>query len=447
MTLKHRTERSSAMSTKLSFLGSFRSTLRRFGLAAKQERQEEVDQGGSDKESSSRKTGSSSSTSISRSESQAQPILTDGPCRVVSASDGRTECLALLLTRETVERINEMMKIQKNVDDMKKEMKRHEEELQYAEDVIQAIQEMTNGQDESQKDEGHMTRLAETQKTRDETEIAIDRLKPDLEIGLMDEESTRNRYFYEVCNALEEASLIKPVEDKVIEESASIQSQELESEKSESSVVTLEELNRRVAKESMNFWDIEIERCQEDFNNRHSFYCTELEGYQQALADKRTSWTQSNFDRFYFTEVQGLTRNLIDAEENFRQARTYAREVGALPAENDFEQESDFFDHPDDGYRESLEASWASAAPRDSIEAWLDRIVQGTSHDPPISFEESVNHAMDQFEQETREVDDWDVRSVGFASSIGVLDHGPNRRNIKRWREICEGWRKEQVQP
>ena len=456
MTSKYLTERSSTIITKMDFLGPLRRGLRRFGLVSGHDGQEEVNQGGSNKRCSSRETCSPHSMSTSATGSQApsptgsrktQPVFTEGPCKVVTASDGKADCLALLLTRDTVNHINEMMEIKTRVNAMKAKMKGHEEELEYAEKIIEAIEEMLEGQDESRMDESYVTRLAETEKTRDKEKREIERLTPDLKIGIRGEESTRDRYLREVCSALEEANLMKPAEDEETDEAASVHSQEEPvSEKTESSVVTPEELNRRTAMEDVHFWDNELYAAQEDFDGRFDWYHNELNEYNDAVAAGRTSWTQTDFDHHYFVEVQRKTRRLIYAEESYRDAKKYAREVpGALPDENEFEQESDFFDHPDDGYRESLEASWVAAAPHDRIENWLDGIIQGTSHDPLASLLESGDPPSEQFEQETKDVDDWDLRSVSFASSIGVLDHGPNRRNIERWREICESRRMERA--
>jgi hypothetical protein len=58
----------------------------------------------------------------------------------------------------------------------------------------------------------------------------------------------------------------------------------------------------------------------------------------------------------------GLTRALIDAEAAYEDVLTRARALRIIG--NDFDQESDFVDHADDGYRESFEADMAAGADR-----------------------------------------------------------------------------------
>jgi hypothetical protein len=68
-------------------------------------------------------------------------------------------------------------------------------------------------------------------------------------------------------------------------------------------------------------------------------------------------------DGMILLDSRKTTTNLIQAAEEFEQARSVARKLGLTLDSAD--QESCFVDFPDDGYRESLEAQWIGHADRD----------------------------------------------------------------------------------
>ncbi len=125
---------------------------------------------------------------------------------------------------------------------------------------------------------------------------------------------------------------------------------------------------------------------------------------------------KSEFDRAMLLDSREATKLLIQAEDEFEQAREYARELGLTLSS--YDQESCFVDYPDDGYRESLEKQGIAHVDRDRIESW-------------IALEDETHAGIECDEWETKTVEIWDSISA-------IADTPKSRKRIAHWRSICD---------
>lgn len=125
------------------------------------------------------------------------------------------------------------------------------------------------------------------------------------------------------------------------------------------------------------------------------------------------------FDIRWVKRNQELTRAVIDAETAFASAKAEMCEAGIeLPPED---QTSVLDNRADDGYRMSFEQDLMASIPSPGVSKWMSDI-------PGDAAEEVRSPA---------EVDQWDAEEVGISDSVSMVAEGSERRRIDRWRELC----------
>jgi hypothetical protein len=145
-------------------------------------------------------------------------------------------------------------------------------------------------------------------------------------------------------------------------------------------------------------------------------YDKEYREYKHLLDSGATSATKTEFDVVLLSAQREATRALITAEQEFEAAIQQARNLGVIFHDED--QESQFPDHADDGYRLSLENELVGGVDRGRIEKWM------------AEKEDKANYSTD--------CDDWDSRTVELFDSVSVVAEGKDRARIERWRALCE---------
>ncbi|OCL12335.1 hypothetical protein AOQ84DRAFT_420121 [Glonium stellatum] len=159
-----------------------------------------------------------------------------------------------------------------------------------------------------------------------------------------------------------------------------------------------------------------LARAQRDFNANRESYGRELQSYLAAHVNSPHIDLQAEFDLIHLQKGQKLTRQLLEAEQAYENVKVVARAVG-VP--HGYFQESNFGDHPDDGYKGSQEIGGATLIDRKRIESWLESSGQITQHDW----------------SRKPEIDDWSVDSGKLFDSVSVIAQGSDRKRIDRWRD------------
>ena len=175
---------------------------------------------------------------------------------------------------------------------------------------------------------------------------------------------------------------------------------------------------REEAEELVRAQTFRLQAAQLKHDNWPTFYDDELAAYSKNLAQGETETTRTEFDNMLLAEQRVVVGEVGDAERGLGEAMKWARELGVVVG--GFEQESNFLDHVDDGYRLSMEADMVAHVDRSRIERWM------------AEKEDRPNHSEDV------DVDEWEARSVGLGDSISVVAEGRERERIERWRRLCE---------
>ncbi|KAI6821344.1 hypothetical protein KC340_g12972 [Hortaea werneckii] len=130
--------------------------------------------------------------------------------------------------------------------------------------------------------------------------------------------------------------------------------------------------------------------------------------------------TPEDFDARWLQHVQELTREVIDAEAEVAEAKKAALEAG-IDVAND-EADSGFLDDVEDGYLLSKEQEVVDIAAGSTIKGWLDRLPSDKLDSPGLRSD--------------ADVDEWETRTVGISDSVSLVAEGSVRRRIDEWNRI-----------
>lgn len=162
---------------------------------------------------------------------------------------------------------------------------------------------------------------------------------------------------------------------------------------------------------------LRLQEVNDKFDNWAKYYNNQYRDYCKWIAEGQVGGSKSEFDIILLREQQEVTRAIIQGETDLEKAVSYARNLGVIF--NEVDQESSFPDRSDDGYRESMEATWIAHVDREWIHNWMNQ------------FEKAPEQMI--------ECDDWPSRSVEIPDSVSVINEvKKERERIDRWRSTCE---------
>ncbi|KAI9877658.1 MAG: hypothetical protein M1830_003177 [Pleopsidium flavum] len=355
------------------------------------------------------------------------PQYTDGPSRTVTSSDGSKDCLALLLTRDMVANLNNIFSGSGNVDRLEEKVENASREADLAQIFLDQSLALLAGMERTDEINVIKLDMERAEKTLQKASLRRDRLEEELCTEKHNlaycrgrSEDVLRRVFSD-SQLLDEKHLVdEERSDNGLSQSVPNDEHSVHSRKSEETLLSFDGLNRCATLEEVGKTRRNLQSLQDNFDGREEEYDRDLQEYQQAVEDGSCDLPQSEFDRIYITNVRNLTACLKVAETEYKDAMARARALGMI--DNEFEQESDFVDQVDDGYRESHEAEMAAGVDRFFIHSWMDATeeTEDPLDDPEV--DDSV---------------DWDVKSVEISDSISMVAEGPGRVKIDRWRETC----------
>ncbi|KAL1591253.1 hypothetical protein WHR41_00066 [Cladosporium halotolerans] len=169
------------------------------------------------------------------------------------------------------------------------------------------------------------------------------------------------------------------------------------------------------------------------FENRSNQRAQEFYA-NQAAADAGLPTTDDSpeaFDIRWVQETAGLTRALIDAEGAWTSAKRRAVDAG-VPVEFDQDDQDTVFAGVDEsdcgGDRMSAEQEMVPTVSSPTMRKWLSAVPEGVE----------AGIADDEAEAEA---DDWEADEVGISDSVSLVAEGRERARIDRWRRACMGER------
>ena len=379
-----------------------------------------------------------------------KPRLTDGESRVVLAFDGKHECAAILLTDEMVRLLSDISPQSRYVKKLEDKLKRFKREKLVQEMDVERERELVDD-DSSRKQETETQGCIEEETKEDELQSKIEALEPELDMERSYVRIWQQMLTKGIISALKDGGLLESNEEESQDKdereregsSSTYEDETYSTKASTESMLSLEQLARRNARDDLHYWREQFLERSQNVEDRGEYYDFQWQRFQE-LKSEGHPITQTEFDHKMIINIGRMARELIEAEDAFETAKIAARKFDVVSAVNDFDQESDFFDQPDDSYRESFEAYMAESAPTHVIEPWLDHlleefpIIEGIDRYDELQDEKGNGESNDEIWQDECEPGcDWEVRSVGFASSIGALADGVSRKKIDRWHIMC----------
>ena len=139
-------------------------------------------------------------------------------------------------------------------------------------------------------------------------------------------------------------------------------------------------------------------------------------------------FSEDELDLFHFQKSSENTRALIVAEEEHKKAKAIARNLGIL--ENQLDQESDFVDELEDGYRESRDADTKAVPDLAYMEYWNQEVFDCRN---PFALQ-----------LQEPEPDDWEFKAVAMFDTRSCVDcDEDHRRRINQWQQSMRTEREE----
>ncbi|KAI6904228.1 hypothetical protein KC318_g10516 [Hortaea werneckii] len=380
---------------------------------------------------------------------------TEGPARLVVASDGIKECAALLLTWELSAKIQQAVEAQRNHDrlrqkavrtlevalsfemDLETEIAKHEsrlfmldpEEVADKETVVALEEELATLKD-MLKDSCEARQAADVQKTSETAALAeaqavvITALEeafvharlvasdiagmPDIPDLDLQTEYLKYRSAQHEDGDDTNASTVAPLDTN--------------DEHLQAAPLSEEEQKTKDLAGSFFIAQARLQKAQDVFDSR------EMRGEQEWQAnvdagihgEEVRDASPEDFDARWLKHVQELTREVIDAEAEVAKAKEAALEAGINVA-ND-EANWGFQDDAEDGYLLSKEQEVADTAAGSTVKGWLDRLPSDKLDSPGLRSD--------------ADVDEWETQTVGISDSVSLVAEGSVRRRIDKWNRI-----------
>ena len=376
-----------------------------------------------------------------------QPQFTEGPSRFVSAKDGSRNCVALLVNEEFLAKLRELLQEEHDLSVLnqplgiaKIDCDRLERSLRDGQNALETAESEEQAEEHQKIMELQRSELCRIQQWKDELEKERGRIKSNLELS-------RDRTQWVLETAMRKADLLgperplpaillreKPPKDTEEEEEEEEEETEVEATQypvpARSSAVTVtsnhsevevsqEELQRREAYEAFIEHSQYLELVQEQFDDQAGLYRENLAEYQEMVAAGSTNMSRSEFDRRKVRYGQQLTRGLIDAEEEFGEAKERALALGAIGS--DYGHEFNWGPDYEESWPENKVVEHNASCDWTFVESWMDTIPDSTS----------------QADNDSVEIDEWNAEEVDVNDSISILDREDYRQDIERYRKIC----------
>ncbi|KAL8819416.1 MAG: hypothetical protein Q9191_007741 [Dirinaria sp. TL-2023a] len=350
--------------------------------------------------------------------------FTDGPNRAVSVKDGDRDCIAFLLTEETVRVLSTMIENKRKLESsvqVYQEVSRAANFgagfLEYSETMLA---EATSKEEHDQIKEEVNRRQPEISRDverKEKFDIERQGWKDDLDHSRSQAEDIFEQVLLEAQLMQDarsgwtdsfEASNTVIKETRVQEEEPAVSDQTpAESE-------LLEEF--RAARQRLL-------EAQLDFDSLPFVQEEKIIEYRQLQREGLAQFSESDLDLYHVQMGREITRALIDAEQAYSEACAKVRGLGLL--EIGYDQESGLGDCTNYDCSSFIDQAGPAASFNPSfVEAWADEVCQ--SHE-----EDMMDIAP--------ETDDWEARTVTMSDSVSVVAAENERKQIDRWRDVCEG--------
>ncbi|KAI7212565.1 hypothetical protein KC333_g7062 [Hortaea werneckii] len=380
---------------------------------------------------------------------------TEGPARLVVASDGIKECAALLLTWELSAKIQQAVEAQRDHDRLRQkavrtlevalnfemnletEIANHESRLSMLEteeipdqERVVALQEELATLKSMLKDSCEARQAADVQKASESAALA--EVQSGVIVALEEAFVHARLVASDVAGMPDIPDLDLQTEylkyrsaqheDGDDTNASTVAPLDTNDEHLQAAPLSEEEQKIKDLADSFFIAQARLQKAQDAFDSREM----RREQEWQANVDAGTrgeevrDTTPEDFDARWLKHVQELTREVIDAEAEVAEAKKAALEAG-IDVTND-EADSGFLDDVEDGYLLSKEHEVVDTAAGSTVKGWLDRLPSDKLDSPGLRSD--------------ADVDEWETQTVGISDSVSLVAEGSVRRRIDKWNRI-----------
>ena len=373
-----------------------------------------------------------------------QPQFTEGPSRFVQAKDGSRDCVALLINETFLAKLEDLLNEHRDLGLLEGPLSLAKRETSQLEHLLERAQESLETADSEDIEDDCLKILEKNGPKLRQSRQWRDELEKEHELVKSNHELSTNHTRWVLETAMEEANLLGPEKPlpAILVRQEEFESDEHETHETEVSEDEIEvtgkvmvpqspvesdhsellqspgDLQRQEAYDHFVQLDIALDGVQDKFDNQKQNYQDQLAKYQKKCENGATSMNRSAFDRRSIQYGQQLTRALIDAEEDFEQARERAYCLGAIPS--DYGRENYGAEY-EESWPENNIADYNASCDWGHIHAWMDDI--------PNSAGEADNELV--------EIDQWGAEEVEINDSISMIDCEDYRQEIDRYQRQC----------
>lgn len=366
-----------------------------------------------------------------------QPQFTEGPSRFVLAKDGPRDCIALLVNeifltklRDLFQEVRDLSVLDGPISQTKMDIRNIETSLREGENALETAESDEEAEEYQKIVEQQTSELSELRRWKNELEKERGLIKGNLELS-------RNHTQWVLEEAMKKADILgpeKPLPAILLRQEGAENMEEVELTghpiPSQSPVASVasdhreveasqEDLQRQEAYEEFVERSQYLDTVQEKFDSQGCLYRENLAEYQEMAAAGTVNMSRSEFDRRKVQYGQQLTRALIDAEEEFEEARERAQNLGAIGS--DYGQEFYYGAEYQESWPENKIAEYNASCDWGFIHIWMDDVPDSTG----------------QADVELVEIDDWDAEEVEVNDSISMIDCEDYRQEIGRYQRQC----------
>ncbi|KAI7278114.1 hypothetical protein KC345_g6148 [Hortaea werneckii] len=380
---------------------------------------------------------------------------TEGPARLVVASDGIKECAALLLTWDLSAEIQQAVEARRNHDRLRQkavralevalnfemsletEIANHESRLSMLEteeiadqERVVALQEQLATLKSMLKDSCEARQAADVQRTSDTAALAEAQAGV---IAVLEEAFVHARL---VASNIADMPNIPDLdlqteylkyraaqyEDGDDTNASTVARLDTNDEHLQAAPLSEEEQKTKDLADSFFTAQARLHKAQDAFDKREMRREQEWQANVEAgiCGEEVQDARPEDFDARWLRHTQELTREVIDAEAEVAEARRAALEAG-IDVAND-EADSGFLDDVEDGYILSKEQELVDTAAGSTVKGWLDRLPSDKLDSPGFRSD--------------ADVDEREPRTLGISDSVSLVAEGSVRRRIDKWNRI-----------
>ena len=354
--------------------------------------------------------------------------FTDGPSRIVSSRDG----LAILLTRSAIMQLSQVIQSSHELQSLEKQVREATKKVQRTKDHLANLKfsvESTRNSDEKIRIRQEIDELEPAYRRQKERRRDLDHELGYLQIEVKHLRTQSLSTFESILNEAGLLHIPESIHDAVPENLPEEENNSYHTESQASASLVPQdsgEYPSGLSKAEIVAILEEVEQTRQTlFRAEEAFDATRDENdndkrvFRENKNGDTHEFTEIELDLFHFEKGARNTRALITAEQNHKEATSLARRLGLL--ENEFEQESDFADDPDDGYRESQEVDPMAGPNMEYIAEWGGKIVDSLN---PFSLETE------------KAPNEWVARSVAISDTLSCVDLDlEHRRRIDQWQD------------